>query len=106
MGISVGDAARRCAWPSPASKWATGSTRPAKPATWRCACAGRPRGTENIERLPIAVTGTNMMVPLDQIAKITMGKGPSAIEHKDGKRVITVSANVQGRSNGEVTPTP
>jgi multidrug efflux pump subunit AcrB len=43
------------------------------------------------------------MVPLDQIAKITMGKGPSAIEHKNGKRVITVSANVQGRSNGEVT---
>jgi multidrug efflux pump subunit AcrB len=49
------------------------------------------------------VTGTNNMVPLDQIAKITMGKGPSAIEHKDGKRVITVSANVEGRSNGEVT---
>jgi multidrug efflux pump subunit AcrB len=46
--------------------------------------------TENIERLPIAVTGTNMMVPLDQIARITMGKGPSTIEHKDGKRVITV----------------
>jgi multidrug efflux pump subunit AcrB len=43
-----------------------------------------------------------MMVPLDQIARITMGKGPSAIEHKDGKRVITVSANAQGRSNGEV----
>jgi multidrug efflux pump subunit AcrB len=42
-------------------------------------------------------------VPLDQIAKITMGKGPSGIEHKDGKRVITVSANAQGRSNGEVT---
>ena len=32
---------------------------------------------ENIERLPIAVTGTNQMVPLDQIATITMGKGPS-----------------------------
>ncbi|GAB3422843.1 efflux RND transporter permease subunit [Massilia agilis] len=59
--------------------------------------------TENIERLPIAVPGSSLMVPLDQIAKITMGKGPSAIEHKNGKRVITVSANVQGRSNGEVT---
>jgi multidrug efflux pump subunit AcrB len=58
---------------------------------------------ENIERLPIAVSGSNMMVPLDQIAKITMGKGPSTIEHKNGKRVIRVSANVQGRSNGEVT---
>jgi multidrug efflux pump subunit AcrB len=58
---------------------------------------------ENIERLPIAVTGTNEMVPLDQIAKITMGKGPSGIEHKDGNRTIAVSANAQGRSAGEVS---
>ncbi|MDP3672241.1 MAG: efflux RND transporter permease subunit [Telluria sp.] len=58
---------------------------------------------ENIERLPIAVTGTNQMIPLDQIATITMGKGPSGIRHIDGKRTITVSANAQGRSNGEVT---
>ena len=58
---------------------------------------------ENIERLPIAVTGTNQMVPLDQIATITMGKGPSGIEHKNGKRTIAVSANAQGRSSGEVT---
>ncbi|QYF93912.1 efflux RND transporter permease subunit [Massilia sp. PAMC28688] len=57
----------------------------------------------NIERLPIAVSGTNMMVPLEQIATITMGKGPSGISHKDGKRTITVSANVEGRSSGEVT---
>jgi hydrophobe/amphiphile efflux-1 (HAE1) family protein len=59
--------------------------------------------TENIERLPIAVAGTGMMVPLEQIAKITMGKGPAGIRHKNGKRMITVSANAQGRSNGEVT---
>ena len=59
--------------------------------------------SENIERLPISVTGTSQMVPLDQIATITMGKGPSGIEHKNGKRTITVSANAQGRSNGEVT---
>ncbi len=58
---------------------------------------------ENIERLPIAVGGSNQMVPLDQIATITMGKGPSTIEHKNGKRVVTVSANAQGRSPGEVT---
>jgi multidrug efflux pump subunit AcrB len=57
---------------------------------------------ENIERLPIAVSGTNMMVPLDQIAKITMGKGPSGIQHTDGNRTISVTANAQGRSNGEV----
>jgi hydrophobe/amphiphile efflux-1 (HAE1) family protein len=58
---------------------------------------------ESIERLPIAVSGTNQMVPLEQIATITMGRGPSGIEHSNGKRNITVSANAQGRSNGEVT---
>ncbi|MBI3286347.1 MAG: efflux RND transporter permease subunit [Burkholderiales bacterium] len=58
---------------------------------------------ENIERLPIAVAGSDKMVPLEQIAKITMGKGPSQIQHSDGKRMIAVSANAQGRSSGEVT---
>ena len=57
----------------------------------------------NIEHLPIAVSGSNMMVPLDQIATITMGKGPAQIQHSDGKRMIAVSANAQGRSPGEVT---
>jgi len=32
-----------------------------------------------------------------------MGKAPSTISHSEGKRVVTVAANVQGRSNGEVT---
>ncbi|QOY95906.1 efflux RND transporter permease subunit [Massilia sp. UMI-21] len=59
--------------------------------------------TGSIERLPIAVQGTGMMVPLEQIATITMGKGPAAIRHRDGERMITVSANAQGRSPGEVT---
>lgn len=58
---------------------------------------------ENIEHLPIAVSGSNMMVPLDQIATVTMGKGPAQIQHIDGKRMIAVSANAQGRSPGEVT---
>ncbi len=57
----------------------------------------------NIEHLPIAVSGSNMMVPLNQIATITMGKGPAQIQHSDGKRMIAVSANAQGRSPGEVT---
>ena len=57
----------------------------------------------NIERLPIAVSGSDMMVPLSQIASITMSKGPAQIQHSDGKRMIAVSANVQGRSAGEVT---
>ena len=58
----------------------------------------------NIERLPIAVSGANgLMVPLEQIAKISMGKGPSQIQHASGKRMIAVSSNVQGRSPGELT---
>ena len=57
----------------------------------------------NIERLPITVTGSNMMVPLEQIATVTMGKGPSQIQHEDTKRTITVAANAQGRSPGEIT---
>ena len=57
----------------------------------------------NIERLPIAVAGSGRIVPLDQIATITVGKGPSQIQHAGGKRTISVSANAQGRSSGEVT---
>jgi HAE1 family hydrophobic/amphiphilic exporter-1 len=57
----------------------------------------------NIERLPVAVDGGNQLVPLDQIATVTMGKGPSQIQHVGGKRMISVAANAQGRSAGEVT---
>ena len=57
----------------------------------------------NIERLPITVSGSNQMVPLEQIATVSMGKGPAQINHSDGKRQISVAANAQGRSPGEVT---
>jgi HAE1 family hydrophobic/amphiphilic exporter-1 len=57
----------------------------------------------NLERLPITVAGMNTVIPLAQIAHISMGKAPSKIEHSEGKRTIAVSANVQGRSSGEVT---
>ena len=57
----------------------------------------------NIEHLPVAVAGTNMMVPLEQIATVTIDKGPARIQHLDGRRTVTVSANVEGRAAGEVT---
>ncbi|HTU68395.1 MAG TPA: efflux RND transporter permease subunit [Steroidobacteraceae bacterium] len=57
----------------------------------------------NIEHLPVPVAGTNMMVPLEQIATISMDKGPAQIQHFNGKRTVTVSANVQDRAAGEVT---
>ncbi|MYM93944.1 efflux RND transporter permease subunit [Duganella vulcania] len=104
MGISVNDAAQslRVAFAGvEVGDWVdpTGESRD---VAVRLAPEDRVNA-ENIERLPISVTGTNQMVPLDQIATITMGKGPSTIEHKNGKRTVTVSANVQGRSPGEVT---
>jgi hydrophobic/amphiphilic exporter-1 (mainly G- bacteria), HAE1 family len=58
---------------------------------------------ENIAHLPIAVSGRDRLVPLDQIATITMGRAPARIEHVDGKRMMSVSANVHNRSAGEVT---
>jgi hydrophobic/amphiphilic exporter-1 (mainly G- bacteria), HAE1 family len=57
----------------------------------------------NIEHLPISVTGTNMMVPLEQIATITLDKGPARIQHMNGKRTVTVSSNVQGVDAGTVS---
>jgi hydrophobic/amphiphilic exporter-1 (mainly G- bacteria), HAE1 family len=57
----------------------------------------------DIGHLPIALGGGQRTVPLDQIATIQMGKGPSQIQHHNGKRMIAVSANAQGRSSGEVT---
>jgi HAE1 family hydrophobic/amphiphilic exporter-1 len=57
----------------------------------------------NIERLPVAVGGSNLLVPLEQIATITMDRGPARIQHLDGKRTVTVAANVHNRGSGEVT---
>jgi HAE1 family hydrophobic/amphiphilic exporter-1 len=58
---------------------------------------------ENIEHLPVAVSGTDMMVPLEQIATISMDKGPARIQHLNGKRTVTVAANVQGVDAGTVS---
>jgi hydrophobe/amphiphile efflux-1 (HAE1) family protein len=104
MGIAVGDAAQalRVAFAGieDVGDWVdpVGETRN---VAVRLAPEDRV-SAESIERLPIGVAGTNQMVPLDQIARITMGKGPSKIDHKDGKRVVRVTANVQGRADGEV----
>ncbi len=104
LGISVGDAAQalRVAFAGvEVGDWVdpTGETRD---VAVRLHPEDRIDAT-NIERLPIAVTGTSMMVPLDQIATVTMGKGPAQIQHLDGKRMVAVSANTQGRQSGEVT---
>ncbi|HEX2011347.1 MAG TPA: efflux RND transporter permease subunit, partial [Roseateles sp.] len=104
MGISVGDAATalRVAFAGvEVGDWVdpSGETRD---VAVRLAPQDRVDAS-NIERLPITVAGSGMMVPLEQIATVTMGKGPAKIQHADGKRMIAVSANAQGRSPGEVT---
>jgi HAE1 family hydrophobic/amphiphilic exporter-1 len=104
MGISINDAAQtlRVAFAGvEAGDWVdpTGETRD---VSVRLAPEDRV-DTSNIERLPIAIAGTDRTVPLEQIAKVTMDKAPSAIQHADGKRMVIVAANTQGRSEGEVT---
>jgi hydrophobic/amphiphilic exporter-1 (mainly G- bacteria), HAE1 family len=104
LGISVSDAAQalRVAFAGvEAGDWVdpSGETRD---VAVRLHPADRVEAS-NIERLPIALAGSNRMVPLEQIATVTMGKGPSQIQHADGKRTISVAANTQGRSPGEVT---
>jgi HAE1 family hydrophobic/amphiphilic exporter-1 len=104
MGISVGDAANalRVAFAGlQVGDWIdpTGKTRD---VSVRLQASDRV-DANNIERLPITVAGTGQMVPLGQIATVTMGKGPAAIQHLDGKRTVGVSANVQGRAAGEVS---
>jgi HAE1 family hydrophobic/amphiphilic exporter-1 len=104
MGVSINDAAQtlRVAFAGVESgDWVdpTGETRD---VSVRLAPQDRVDAS-NIERLPIAVAGTDRVVPLEQIATVTMGKAPSTIEHANGKRMMVVAANAQGRSSGEVT---
>ena len=104
MGVSINDAAQtlRVAFAGVESgDWVdpTGETRD---VSVRLAPEDRVDAT-NIERLPIAIAGTDRVVPLEQIANVTMGKAPSTIQHANGKRMMVVAANAQGRSSGEVT---
>jgi HAE1 family hydrophobic/amphiphilic exporter-1 len=56
---------------------------------------------EDLETLPIVAIG-DTIVPLKQIATVTMGEGPAAIEHYNRENTVAVTANVEGRSFGEV----
>jgi HAE1 family hydrophobic/amphiphilic exporter-1 len=104
MGVSVNDAAQslRVAFAGvEAGDWVD-PTGEARDVAVRLAPEDRV-DVGNIERLPIAVAGSDRMVPLEQIATVTMGKAPSKIQHSNSKRMMVVAANAQGRSSGEVT---
>ncbi|HEX5755500.1 MAG TPA: efflux RND transporter permease subunit [Arenimonas sp.] len=85
-GVEVGD------WVDP-----TGETRN---VAVRLAPQDRVAASD-LETLPVASRG-DYVVPLKQIADIRMGRGPAAIEHYNRENTIAVTANVQGRSFGEV----
>ncbi len=54
---------------------------------------------EDLEAVPLILTGPTgtTMIPLGQVAEIRRGLGPAQIEHLDAERVVTVSANTEGR---------
>jgi len=91
-GLDAGD------WVDP-----SGETRD---VTVRLAPAARERPAD-LEGLPLLVGGasgaTPSTLPLGQIAQVTQGIGPAEVDHLNREKVITVEANVAGRSLDEVT---
>lgn len=57
---------------------------------------------QDLEQLPLLSSKTGAMIPLEQVATVTLGKGPALIEHLDRETMMAVSANIEGRSFGEV----
>ena len=62
----------------------------------------------DLERLPIVMNGRGagggapVTLPLGQVATIRQGLGPAQIDHLNRKKVVSIQANVQGRSLNEV----
>jgi hydrophobic/amphiphilic exporter-1 (mainly G- bacteria), HAE1 family len=53
---------------------------------------------------PSAATGgAPTLIPLGQVATVVRSTGPAQIDHLDRDKVVTVGANVEGRSLSEVT---
>ncbi|WP_293662511.1 efflux RND transporter permease subunit [Rhodoferax sp. OV413] len=63
--------------------------------------------TEDLQRLPFAVganaDGSTRVVRLNQVAHVTESTGPNQINRRDLTREVSISANVSGRSAGEVS---
>ncbi len=53
----------------------------------------RRRSAESILRINV-VNAAGNLIPLAQLAQISYGQGVRAINHKDGERLLTVSANI------------
>ena len=69
--------------------------------------AGMRNDPEVLRALPITqsgATGSAEMVRLDQVADIVQSFGPSEILRRDLSRQVTVTANLSGKTLGEVMP--
>jgi HAE1 family hydrophobic/amphiphilic exporter-1 len=53
--------------------------------------------------MPAAPGGGPAVIPLAQVATVETSLGPAQIDHLNREKVVTVGANVQGRSLGEVS---
>ena len=61
---------------------------------------------KDLERLPFAVPngdGSNHLVRLNQLASVVSATGPNQINRRELTREVALSANVSGRSPGEVS---
>jgi HAE1 family hydrophobic/amphiphilic exporter-1 len=62
---------------------------------------------QDVERLPFTVgsnaDGSPRVVRLNQVATVVEGTGPNQINRRDLTREVSISANVSGRSAGEVS---
>jgi HAE1 family hydrophobic/amphiphilic exporter-1 len=60
----------------------------------------------DVRNLPLVLprggtSGEPAVISLEQVATVTSSLGPAQIDHLDREKVVTVGANVQGRSIGE-----
>jgi len=62
---------------------------------------------QDLERIPFALTsaadGSTRIVRLNQVATVVEGTGSNQINRRDMRREVAISANVSGRSAGEVS---
>lgn len=60
------------------------------------------RRPEDLAHLAL-VNSRGEAVPLGDVARVSFGEGPAEIEHHNRQRMIVISADVRGRSLGDVT---
>ena len=98
--MSVADAAQACASPLRATKWAigdpNGETRDVTPAP---APTGL-RQPDAIARLPLLPSSGQSWIPWNKSPASQWTKPPTRIMHTEGKRTVTVTANVGGQQPG------